>query len=363
MDHNPQQNEWLSAAECASQTGLTIRALRLYERNGLLAPRRTGKNWRLYGVKDLERLNEIIILKGFGLTLVAISKLLAGKEANLLGVLELQHAALVRSRECADRSIALIDGLRDQIAKSDEPNVKDLIQLAKEMHMTQMTSEAVAWKRYEQSRPRSEIKSVNLIFEDYVGAFKLDDRTAVEIKQRDGGLAAQVTGQPAIDIYPEQQDNFFFKVVPAQLSFSRDKKGAVTGLVLHQDGFDKAGKRISMDEARGLEEALVKRINDNKPFPDSQAILEKLIAEAIAGKVDWSAKEAEFRLATEMWMPTIKTWLEGMGAFRQHKFLGVNASGWDVYQVSFEKADLHWSFSITKNGLIDGELIKDMPKI
>lgn len=363
MDHKPHEAEWLSAAACAAQTGLTIRALRLYEKHGLLAPRRTGKNWRLYGIRDLERLNEIIILKGFGLTLAAIAKLLAGKEANLLGVLELQHAALLRSRESADRSIALIDGLRDQIAKSDAPNVKDLIQLAKEMHMTQMTSESVAWKRYEQARPRSETKSADLNFEDHVGAFKLDDRTAIEIKPRDGGLAAQVTGQPAIDIYPEQQDEFFFKVVPAQLSFSRDKKGAVTGLVLHQNGFDKAGKRISMDEARGLEEALVKRISENKPFPDSQAILEKLVAEAIAGKVDWSAKEVEFRLATEMWIPEITKWLEGMGEFRQYTFLGVNASAWDVYQVSFDKADLNWSFSITKNGLIDGELIKDMPRI
>jgi DNA-binding transcriptional MerR regulator len=33
----------LSASECARQMGLSVRALRLYERYGLISPRRTGK--------------------------------------------------------------------------------------------------------------------------------------------------------------------------------------------------------------------------------------------------------------------------------------------------------------------------------
>jgi hypothetical protein len=43
----------LSAAECARRTGLTVRALRVYERQGLIEPARSGKGWRLYGPKEL----------------------------------------------------------------------------------------------------------------------------------------------------------------------------------------------------------------------------------------------------------------------------------------------------------------------
>ena len=35
------QEQWLSAAECASRTGLTVRALRVYERQGLIKPPRS----------------------------------------------------------------------------------------------------------------------------------------------------------------------------------------------------------------------------------------------------------------------------------------------------------------------------------
>lgn len=46
-----------------------VRALRIYKAAGLLAPRRTENNWRLYGAQDLARLTEILTLKRLGLTL------------------------------------------------------------------------------------------------------------------------------------------------------------------------------------------------------------------------------------------------------------------------------------------------------
>ena len=76
-------HEALSAAECATRTGLTIRALRLYERHGLIEPYRTNKNWRIYRLNEIERLNEIIILKGFVLPLAQIAQLLAGKQTSI----------------------------------------------------------------------------------------------------------------------------------------------------------------------------------------------------------------------------------------------------------------------------------------
>jgi hypothetical protein len=55
---------------------------------------------------------------------------------------------------------------------------------------------------------------------------------------------AQATGQEAFELYPEAEDKFFLKVVEAKLTFVKDDKGQVTGLVLHQGGRDSPGKKI-----------------------------------------------------------------------------------------------------------------------
>lgn len=93
MDHRPQDEVWLTAAECARRTGVSVRALRLYERHGLLTPRRTGKQWRLYGAGDIARLNEVLTLKALGLSLSSISSLLKGHPTDLARVLALKNAA------------------------------------------------------------------------------------------------------------------------------------------------------------------------------------------------------------------------------------------------------------------------------
>ncbi len=66
----------ITALECAERIGITVRALRLYEQHGLISPRRTSKQWRLYGRNEITRLNEILALKTLGLSLRDIEKLL-----------------------------------------------------------------------------------------------------------------------------------------------------------------------------------------------------------------------------------------------------------------------------------------------
>src|SRR5688572_3280932 len=90
---------WLTAAEYADRIGLTVRALRVYEQHGLLSPRRTANNWRLYGVEDIARLNEILALKRLGLSLTGIADLLAGKATDLVRTLSMQQATLEALRD------------------------------------------------------------------------------------------------------------------------------------------------------------------------------------------------------------------------------------------------------------------------
>lgn len=90
----------LTAAEAAARTGLTIRALRVYEARGLLDPPRTDKGWRLYGPREFQRLGIIQALKSLGLSLAEIARVLAGDTPSLRRVLEVQ-ATLWRGRLAA----------------------------------------------------------------------------------------------------------------------------------------------------------------------------------------------------------------------------------------------------------------------
>src|SRR5262245_32688442 len=91
-DETTDTERWLTAAECASRTGLTVRALRVYEDLGLIAPRRSAVGWRYYGAADLIRLNSISMLKVAGLTLAQIKSVtrLGDAAPSLQHVLQIQ---------------------------------------------------------------------------------------------------------------------------------------------------------------------------------------------------------------------------------------------------------------------------------
>jgi len=56
-------------------------------------------------------------------------------------------------------------------------------------------------------------------------------------------LFAQATGQPNSPVYAESDTSFFYKVVDAQLTFTRDTTGKVTAVVLHQAGRQIPGRK------------------------------------------------------------------------------------------------------------------------
>lgn len=78
---------------------------------------------------------------------------------------------------------------------------------------------------------------------EYVGEYPLVPQFVITITEADGGLFAQATGQGKAPLFASAKDEFFYKVVNAQISFQRDAAGAVTGLVLHQNGRDMPGKK------------------------------------------------------------------------------------------------------------------------
>ncbi len=77
----------------------------------------------------------------------------------------------------------------------------------------------------------------------YEGVYALSPAFALTVTVVDGGLTAQATGQKPFALVAEGPDAFFLTVVDARITFTRDKDGAVAGLVLHQGGRDMPAPR------------------------------------------------------------------------------------------------------------------------
>jgi DNA-binding transcriptional MerR regulator len=68
--------QFLNPSAAAQRLGVSAKALRLYERRGLVTPSRTAAGWRVYGPDEIARVAEIVALRALGLSLSQIARVL-----------------------------------------------------------------------------------------------------------------------------------------------------------------------------------------------------------------------------------------------------------------------------------------------
>ena len=119
-------SRFLNASDAARHLGISVKALRLYEQRGLLAPVRSDAGWRAYGPQDLERATEIVALRALGFSLAHVARILNGDASGLEPALAAHLKALeARLREL----VTAMDGvraLRAELASGNAPSASDL---------------------------------------------------------------------------------------------------------------------------------------------------------------------------------------------------------------------------------------------
>jgi DNA-binding transcriptional MerR regulator len=131
----------LSPTETARLLGVSVKALRLYEQRGLVTPMRSQADWRVYGPEQIARLHQIVALKRLGLPLVKIGELLAGCNAALDRVLDLQERVLAREGARVARALEIVRQARSRLAAGQALSIDDLATLTKETTMTKKASD------------------------------------------------------------------------------------------------------------------------------------------------------------------------------------------------------------------------------
>lgn len=125
----------LSPAEAAAKLGLTPKALKHYERYGLVRPLRAGNGYRAYGPAEMARLHQVLALKQLGLPLAQIARILRDTQTSLETVLALQETMLRRESGRISRALALIGAARARLNAGDRLSVDDLANLTTETTM------------------------------------------------------------------------------------------------------------------------------------------------------------------------------------------------------------------------------------
>lgn len=150
-----------SATAVARRFGVSAKALRIYERMGLLKPPRTEAGWRVYRQAECERISAIVALRRLGLPLKRIGEVLRGK-GDLAHVLALQEAALEEARDTAEEALALIRAARAKLANRRSLSPDELSNLVRRTAMSEMRwspkLDALAQKHYTKEQ-LAELKS------------------------------------------------------------------------------------------------------------------------------------------------------------------------------------------------------------
>jgi uncharacterized protein YneR len=82
------------------------------------------------------------------------------------------------------------------------------------------------------------------MLKEYTGQYELSHDFIITITQYNGHLYAENAGQQRVDIFAESSDVFFFKAVDAQITFTRDEKGKVTGLIFYDGRKETLARKI-----------------------------------------------------------------------------------------------------------------------
>ncbi|BDV34734.1 MerR family transcriptional regulator [Methylocystis iwaonis] len=356
------KDELLTAAECAARIGLTVRALRVYERHRLLAPKRTEKGWRLYGAAEIARLHEILALKQLGLSLSRIAALLEGRANDLDRALAIQEAALSALRSRAERGYSLVAAARARLRAGDVLSVTELVTLAKEAHMTESSFDAIAQRRYEQARPRKPIEIDPAALEKYVGHYKSEVGFVWDVSLKNDKLYFKNPGWPVANYaLPEGEHQFFFPRWPSQVTFGVSPEGAVESLTYHSGGFENVAHRIDAAEAEREAAILAHRIRNKIPNPGSEELLRRVIASLQSGNVDFTQFIDSLSARLQLGFSVVFEELAAKGAVQTLAFRGVGPVGGDVYDVKFENENTEWRIGLAPDGLIRFLFWRSMP--
>ena len=189
----------------ATLAGVTVKALRHYDRLGLLKPVRSESGYRLYQAGDLARLQQIVALKSVGLPLKDIRTLLDRDPLPLIATFRQQRDVLEDKRRVIDRAIQALSEAEAAVASGASSTTAILQEVIKVMETHDVdvmrkyySDEAWAsWKHHYEDWPPDEWRA---LYKDIAAAIDADPQSPIAQALVDRWLAIVhgASEQPAV---------------------------------------------------------------------------------------------------------------------------------------------------------------------
>jgi DNA-binding transcriptional MerR regulator len=325
----------LSAAACAMQTGLTVRALRVYENHGLIKPDRSPAGWRRYGTRELLRLNQITLLKVLGLTLSQIKDLLIRPSApSLEQLLRLQLGSWRERRRQAERGEAVTEAALQHLQSSGRVQVEALCNLIRSIDMKTLAPDAEL-PAAEESVP------ANAALDRYVGHYLRNRKLgAISITRHNDTLILTPAGKPGVTLEQTGESDFMLPELDLVLCFEQVEEGAAQQLVVWFPGMSIRLHRTDESTAAIANHALEERVREGRPMPGSADALRRLLDGFRAGAAEYDAMSPQLAEIARGQSLAWQVAGQYFGAILSMEFVCVSPSGWDIYQVQHEN-DVH----------------------
>ncbi|GAB4372990.1 MAG: hypothetical protein Kow0042_16640 [Calditrichia bacterium] len=104
-------------------------------------------------------------------------------------------------------------------------------------YLAQEIAQIYLWQQMEAQPSFSTDTTVSAeLYDDYVGTYEYPGGMVLTVTREDDRLFAQLSGQNRYEIFPMGEDEFYWKVVDAQIKFIRDDSGRVTHAIHRQGG-------------------------------------------------------------------------------------------------------------------------------
>lgn len=136
---NSAKNLW-QIREFARKAKVTVRTLHYYDRSGLLKPRHlSSKGFRLYGIGEFARLQQIKTLKFIGFSLKQIKEILGQQEFDLAETLQLQRKIIEEQRRRLNLALEAISRAEKSFTENSATDWESFNQIIKVINMEQNT--------------------------------------------------------------------------------------------------------------------------------------------------------------------------------------------------------------------------------
>lgn len=126
----------LKIGELASRVGISIRTLHHYDELGLLSPStRTESGYRLYSLRDVKKLQHILLLKQLGFSLQQIIAILGQQSISLLDTFNSHIETLENRIENQKNLLQQLTKIKLRLEHSEQVSIEDYLTIMEMMMM------------------------------------------------------------------------------------------------------------------------------------------------------------------------------------------------------------------------------------